>query len=283
MRHLLGRIAQGLARLRSRALELFAEGGAIILGYPEQVGDDQQCERSRELGDELALAVVDELVDLAIGEAPHEVLVLPQPLGRDEAHEEASVLGVLGRVHARQLVAEGQFVAVLLDQIADVVAFEGDREAGEGPRCLGGRGEPLGIRVDGPALLEPGHHHHVVVLLGPHGALGAQPVEVGVRVAVERPVGEEVDRVEVGHGRPVASCPPARSGSWTVRYNAGFRPRRTVREGPRRAAAAAPTIPTPASSAIPMPRTCPRPGARSSRSRTPTGRRQGTRRNSTRR
>ena len=82
----------------------------------------------------------------------------------------------------RQLVAEGQFVAVLLDQLADVVAFEGDREAGEGPRCPVAD-ENASDRCRWPGLLVPGHHHHVVVLLGPHRALRAQPVEVGVRVA----------------------------------------------------------------------------------------------------
>jgi hypothetical protein len=205
-----------------RALELFAEGRAVVFGYPEQIGDDQQRERAGELGDELALAVVDQLTELAIGESPHEVLVLTQALRRDETHEEASVLGVLGRVHARKLVAEGQFVAVLLDQVADVVPFERDRKTGERPCCLGGRREPRGVGIDGPALIEPGHHHHVVMGLVPHRALRPQPVEIGVRVAVERPVGEEVDRVEVGHCPPVTALPLVSVAvSWTVRYNGG--------------------------------------------------------------
>ena len=48
----------------------------------------------------------DELVDLAVGEPPHELLVLLQPLRRDQPHEQAPVLRVLGRVHGGHLVAE---------------------------------------------------------------------------------------------------------------------------------------------------------------------------------
>jgi hypothetical protein len=39
--------------------------------------------------------------------------------------------GVLRRVEGRQLVVERQFVAVLLDEIADVVALERDRKSGK--------------------------------------------------------------------------------------------------------------------------------------------------------
>jgi hypothetical protein len=86
---------------------------------------------SSELGDELAPAVVDELVELPLGESPHEVLVLTQALRCDEPHQQAALIGVLGRVHARQLVTERKDVAVLLDQLADVVTFERHRKAGK--------------------------------------------------------------------------------------------------------------------------------------------------------
>ena len=68
----------GAADRAARALgrELGAEHLVIGLGHAEQVGDHEQRERARELADELALAVGDELVDLAIGEPPHERLVL---------------------------------------------------------------------------------------------------------------------------------------------------------------------------------------------------------------
>jgi hypothetical protein len=52
----------------------------VLLWDPEQVGDDQQREGSRIRRQELAPAVGDELVDVSIGQPPHEVLVLLQPL-----------------------------------------------------------------------------------------------------------------------------------------------------------------------------------------------------------
>ncbi len=64
---------------------------------------------------ELALAPGEELVDLAIGEPPHELLVLLEALRRDQPHQQAAVRGVLRRIERRQLIAERQLVAVLLD------------------------------------------------------------------------------------------------------------------------------------------------------------------------
>ena len=68
----------------------------VVLGHAEQVGDDEHRERLRVPVDELALAAVEELVDLAIGEPPHELLVLVQALRRDQAHEQPAVRGVVG-------------------------------------------------------------------------------------------------------------------------------------------------------------------------------------------
>jgi hypothetical protein len=70
----------------------------IALRHAEQVGDDQHGERLAVPADELASATVDELVDLAVGEAPHELLVLAQALRRDQAHEQRTVRGVDRRV-----------------------------------------------------------------------------------------------------------------------------------------------------------------------------------------
>ena len=61
-------------------------------------------------------AAGDELVDLAVGEPPHERLVLLEPLRRDQPHQQRAVVGVLRRVERRELVAHRQLVAVLLDE-----------------------------------------------------------------------------------------------------------------------------------------------------------------------
>jgi hypothetical protein len=69
----------------ARAGPLGAEGLAellvVLLGHTEEVSDHQQRERPAVSGQELALPVGDELVDVAVGEPPHEVLVLLEPLG----------------------------------------------------------------------------------------------------------------------------------------------------------------------------------------------------------
>jgi hypothetical protein len=53
------------------ALELLTESGEVGLGHAEQVADHQVDEGIGELADELALALGDELVDLAIRESAH--------------------------------------------------------------------------------------------------------------------------------------------------------------------------------------------------------------------
>ena len=69
-----------LPTARFGACEVGAELGVVALRDPEEVGDHEHRERARELADELAVAGVDELVELAVGEAPHERLVLAEPL-----------------------------------------------------------------------------------------------------------------------------------------------------------------------------------------------------------
>ena len=65
--------------------EALAEPLVVLLGHAEQVGDDEHGERLGVGADELAVAVGDELVELLVGEAPHERLVVLEPLRRDAA------------------------------------------------------------------------------------------------------------------------------------------------------------------------------------------------------
>ena len=121
-------LADGAGLLARPGTEPLAEQFVVALRYAEQVGDDEHGERLAVRADELAVAAVDELVDLTIGEPPHELLVLAQPLRRDQPHQQRAVRGVDRRVEREQLVADRQRVAVLLDERADVVALERRRE-----------------------------------------------------------------------------------------------------------------------------------------------------------
>ncbi len=85
----------------------------VLLGNTEEVGDDEHRERAGEVVDELAAAPVDERVELAVGQPPHEVLVLLEALRRDQPHQQTAMVGVRRRIHRRELVAHRQRVAVL--------------------------------------------------------------------------------------------------------------------------------------------------------------------------
>jgi hypothetical protein len=91
-----------------------------------------------------------------------------------------------------QLVVEGQLVAVPLDQLADVIAFERDRESGERAGHRDARRERRGVVEHLDRLVVPGDHHHAVVGLAEHRASLAQRVEVRVRVRDELVIPEEV-------------------------------------------------------------------------------------------
>ena len=59
-----------------RQTEALAEPLVVRLGHAEHVGHDEHGEGLRVGADELAAAVGDELVELLVGEAPHERLVV---------------------------------------------------------------------------------------------------------------------------------------------------------------------------------------------------------------
>ena len=105
--------------------------------------------------------------------------------------------GVLGRVEGRELVAEGQVVAVGLDDLGDVVAFEGHGELGEGTdgRVAVREGGLVVVDLDG--FVVAGDHVDIVMGLFEDGALAAQVREVGVGIVDEVLGKEEVDGIEL--------------------------------------------------------------------------------------
>ena len=146
--------------------------------------------------DHLERALLEEGVDEAVGELPHEVLVLLEALRRDEPHEQVAVCRVVRRVERGELVAEGQLVAALHNDVADVVALHRDGELDErsadhvarrvGPRrqvVLRERGR---VAVDRHRLGMAGDHVHAEVRFPPDRALRTHPVEVGVRIILKR-------------------------------------------------------------------------------------------------
>src|SRR5262249_44338697 len=175
-------------------------------GNAEQVRDHEQRERARVVAVELALPAAEELVDLAVREPPHELLVLLEALRGEQASQERAVSRVPGRIEARQLVVERNPIAVLLDDPADVVALERHRPLGERSRYHVGVRERVGRAVDLEDLLVARDHHHALMRLAPHRPALAPGLVVGVWILIERSGVEEVDGVELGcaHSR----CPP---------------------------------------------------------------------------
>ena len=200
--------AECAAALVLARAELFAEELVVGFRNAEEVGDHEEREWLAVPADELVVAPFEELVELTIGEAPHELLVLLQPLRCDQTHQQRAVRGVHRRVEGQDLIVEGELVAVPLDQVAHVVAVQGHREPREGSGRRIARGERRGVRVDRGGFVVAGHHHHVVMWLAVDRALGSEPVEVAVRIGDEVAAAEEVGRFEVGHDRTVSLFVP---------------------------------------------------------------------------
>jgi hypothetical protein len=71
----------------------------VLFGYPEHVGDHQHGERLGVGADEFAVAVGHELVELPIGQVAHELLAPLKATGREEAHQQRPLAGVLRGIH----------------------------------------------------------------------------------------------------------------------------------------------------------------------------------------
>ena len=111
-----------------------------VIGFRDalEVGYDGQGEGLCVGAHHLARSLLDEPVEEEIGELPHEVLVLPEPLRRHEPHQEVTVCRVVRRVKCRQLVAERQLVPAHLDDVAHLVALDRRGRPSPGtctPRC----------------------------------------------------------------------------------------------------------------------------------------------------
>ena len=165
----------------------------VFFGHAKKVGDHPQRERTRESLDELALTRSEEVVEDVVGELPHRVLVLLEALRRDQPHQQRTVIGVGRRVEGRQLVAERNLVAVLLDQFGDVVTLERDRKPRERAGHRDAGRERLGVVVDVDGLLPAGHHRDAVVVLPLHRALIAKCLVDRVRVVDQPTIPEIID------------------------------------------------------------------------------------------
>ncbi len=191
-----GVVAPDHSGVTAQAEEL-AEPFVILFGNTEQVGHDEHRERLRVRADELAPPVGDELIELAVGEAPHELLVVLEPLRSDQPHEQRAFLRVIGRVHRDHVLVHRQLIAVAIDQAADVVPLERHRERGERSDHRVARGEGVDVAVDLARLVVAGHRDHAVMGERLHRAGGPQLLEVGIRILDERLVAEEVDLLPV--------------------------------------------------------------------------------------
>ena len=176
----------------------FLEARVVFLGHAEQVGDDEHGERAGEIVDVLALPAAQEAVHLPVGEAPDELLVLLQALRCDQAHQQGAVVGVHRRVERRELIAHRQRIAVLGDDVGDVVAVERHRKSGERTGHRRARRERGDVVEHGVGLLVTRHHHHVVMRLSADGTFAAQCLVVRVRIGDRVSGREEVD-VDVAH------------------------------------------------------------------------------------
>ena len=189
----------GLTRRHAQA-ESIAEPLMVFVGHPEEVRHDEHGEGLRIGADELAAAAGgDELVELLVGESPHELLVVLEPFRGDQTHQQRPLAGVRRWVHGHHVLVHRQLVSVAIDDLADIVARERHRESCERPNHRVARREVVGVAVDVAGLVVAGHSDHTEVGERQHRALVAQVLQVRVRVVVEGLVAEVVDRLPVAH------------------------------------------------------------------------------------
>jgi hypothetical protein len=110
-----------------------------------------------------------------------------------------------GRVERRELVAEGEGLAVALDDVGDVVALERLGEGLEGPADHVAGREAGRVVVDLEGLVVAGDQEDAEVGLLPDRGQRPHGVEVRVRVVLDGPVPEEVRLGQLPHGFSMTS------------------------------------------------------------------------------
>jgi hypothetical protein len=98
--------------------------------------------------DELALPPGQQLIEETVGRAAQELLVVLEPLGRDQPHQQGPVIGVQRRVEGDELVVGREVPPVLLKQVGQVVARQLERQVENGPAGPVDRGVDLRLVVD---------------------------------------------------------------------------------------------------------------------------------------
>ena len=167
--------------------------GLVILGrYAQQVGDDQQGQRLGVLPKELAVARLDELIEGAVGQRPHERLVLLEPPWRHQLAEQGANPGVRRWVESAQEVTERHLTAMLDDLLGDVVASRLKRESRERSDDRIARGEALRVAVDVYGRVVPGDRQDALLRIEPRRALRPLLGVVRIWVDDQRLVGKEL-------------------------------------------------------------------------------------------
>ena len=137
---------------------------------------------------------------LAIGEPPHELLVLPQAPGVSSRIMRARWAVWRGGSNAGSWSLNGSISRLRSMMSLTSSPSNGSGNFMNGPLTTLQDENWLEVVVDGEGLVVAGHHEHAVVGLLPHRPRGPQGVEVRVRVVLDRPVPEEVRVQQIRHG-----------------------------------------------------------------------------------
>ena len=126
--------------------------------------------------------LVEELVELTVGEPPHELLVLLQPARGQQLAQHRPGAGVVRWIHGDHVLEHRKVAAVLVDLGADVVALGLERQRGKRPAKRDDVRERVGVLVDLGGFFIAGDGDDPVMRQPQHRVLAAQVVKVGVRV-----------------------------------------------------------------------------------------------------
>ncbi len=181
---------------------MLAKVVAVLLRYPEQIGDHHRRERLAIVDDQLTMPAAQEHIQAGVGQAGHFGFIFLEPLRSHQPPQQTSLGLMLRPVLGHHELVEHPMVTVVLHLLGDVICPGLHRKRRERSTQCVARGEHRVVAIHLQRFVIPGNRQHSGLRNRVYRAAGSQSVEIRIGVVDHRSIGEDVDVAYlIGHNQ----------------------------------------------------------------------------------